>query len=202
MSEHTKSAVIRSAALLSVKSGAFLVTGSAVLLAGMIDSMVDVVASFIAHVLKPKTHHEEHQIALIQSFWIFGGGLLVLLESLRTFNGEVEMATVGIAILILTIIVDTTIIRQLRKDTNPVVIGLKEDIKADVTNSIGGLFALTVIALGAPMFVDKFVAISISVFLIFKGIHMFHENMVEATEDHEKHHAENFESVGFPSLEA
>jgi divalent metal cation (Fe/Co/Zn/Cd) transporter len=166
----------------------------------MIDSMVDVVASLIAHVLKPQTRAEEHQIALVQSFWIFAGGLLVLLEALRHMDEHVEMAAVGIAILVLTVVVDTTIIRQLRHDTNPVVIGLKEDIKADVTNSVGGLLALTVIAFGAPMIVDKVVAIVISVYLIFKGIHMFHSNMIAATEAHEDHHDETpeIEREGFP----
>ncbi len=200
MSSATRSAVIRSAALLGVKSGAFLATGSAVLLAGMIDSMVDVVASMIAHVLKPATKHEEHQVALVQSFWIFGGGLLVLVESLKHMDEPVEMAMVGIAILVLTVVVDTTIIRQLRKDKSPVVIGLVEDIKADVTNSLGGLFALTVIALGAPMMVDKIVAIIISIYLIGKGLHMFHENMIAASEAHEDHHDETPEAEreGFP----
>jgi len=201
MSKHTRSAVIRSAGLLGIKSGAFVATGSTVLLAGMVDSMVDVVASLIAHVLKPKTRHEEHQIALVQSFWIFGGGLLVLVEALKHLNSEVEMATVGIAILLLTVFVDMTIIRQLQHDKSPVIIGLKEDIKADVTNSLGGLFALTVIALGAPMIVDKVVAIAISIFLIGKGLHMFHENMIAASEAHEDHHdaTPEIEQEGFPS---
>jgi divalent metal cation (Fe/Co/Zn/Cd) transporter len=166
----------------------------------MIDSMVDVVASLIAHVLKPQTRHEEHQIALVQSFWIFAGGFLVLLEALRHMDESVEMAAVGIAILVLTVVVDMTIIRQLQHDKNPVVIGLKEDIKADVTNSLGGLVALTVIAFGAPMIVDKVVAIVISVYLIFKGLHMFHENMIAASEAHEDHHDETpeIEREGFP----
>jgi len=94
-----------------------------------------------------------------------------------------------------------TIIRQLQHDKNPVVIGLKEDIKADVTNSVGGLFALTVIAFGAPMIVDKVVAIAISIFLIGKGLHMFHENMIAATEAHEDHHDETpeYEREGYSS---
>ena len=120
----TRSAVFRSMGLLGVKAAAFLVTGSAVLLAGMIDSIVDVVASLIAHVVKPKEHHAEHQLALIQSFWIFAGGLLVLVESLRSLHEPVEMATVGIGILVLTLVVDGSIVRKLSKDRSPVVQGL------------------------------------------------------------------------------
>jgi divalent metal cation (Fe/Co/Zn/Cd) transporter len=188
MGKETKQAVIRSAGLLGVKSAAYMVTGSAVLLAGMIDSMVDVVASLIAHIIKPQSHHEEHQIALIQSFWIFAGGALVLLESLKHLDEPVEMASVGIGILLFTVFVDGTIVRSLSKSTNPVIVGLKEDIKADITNSVGGLVALSLIAIGAPMIVDKVIAIAISIVLIVKGIRMAHDNMIEATLDHDAEH--------------
>lgn len=193
----TKSAVIRSAGLLGLKSGAFILTGSAALLASMVDSIVDVAASLIAHIVKPKDHHAEHQLALIQAFWIVAGGLLVLTESIRGFNEPVEMATAGIAILVITLIVDGTIVRKLSKDKNPVVIGLTEDIKADMTNSAGGLIALTAIAMGAPFIADKLVAIAISVFLIVKGSKLFMENMIEASEDHEaEHHGARHEVEG------
>ena len=194
----TRSAVVRSMGLLGVKAAAFLLTGSAVLLAGMIDSIVDVVASLIAHVVKPKEHHAEHQLALIQSFWIFAGGLLVLVESLRSLHEPVEMATVGIGILVLTLVVDGSIVRKLSKDRSPVVQGLTEDIKADMTNSAGGLVALTVIALGAPMVVDKAVAIAISLFLIGKGVKMFNDHMDEASRDHVDEHVHEQGGVGEP----
>ena len=184
MSTEIRSAVIRSIALLVVKIAAFLATGSAVLLAGMIDSFVDVIASLIAYIIKPKEHYEEHQLALIQAFWIIAGGLIVLVESVRGFNEPVELATVGIAIVALTLVVDATIVRKLSKNNSPVVRGLAEDIKADMTNSFGGLFALTVIALGAPMQVDKVVAIVISIMLIIKGSKFALENITEGSEDH------------------
>jgi divalent metal cation (Fe/Co/Zn/Cd) transporter len=198
MGKETKQAVIRSAGLLGVKSAAYMVTGSAVLLAGMIDSMVDVVASLIAHVVKPQSHHEEHQVALIQSFWIFAGGFLVLLESIKHLDEPVEMASVGIGILLFTVFVDGTIVRSLSKSTNPVIVGLKEDIKADITNSVGGLVALSLIAIGAPMIVDKVIAIAISIVLIVKGIRMAHDNMIEATLDHDAEHLDNVEGLGAP----
>lgn len=198
----TKSAVIRSAGLLSVKAGAFFATGSAVLLAGMVDSAVDVVASLIAHVVKPKSHHEEHQLALIQNAWIFLGGLLVAVETLRHLDGEVEMATLGIAIMLLTLTVDFTIVRKLRSATNPVVKGLKEDILADMLSSAGGLIALTIIALGAPMVVDKVIAMVIAIALMFKGAHLFMENLHEASIAHQELHdsTPEVEVEGVPAL--
>jgi ferrous-iron efflux pump FieF len=188
MASATKTAVIRSGVLLGVKIAAFLVTGSAVLLAGMVDSIVDVFASLIAHVIRPKHHYEEHQLALVQASWIAMGGLLVLVESIRAFNAPVDMAMAGVGIMALTLAVDGTIVRKLMKDTNPVVVGLAEDIKADMTNSAGGLVALTLIAMGAPMVVDKAVAIAISLFLIVKGTRLFVQNMDEASADHEAEH--------------
>jgi divalent metal cation (Fe/Co/Zn/Cd) transporter len=193
---HTKAAVIRSAALLGLKVGAFTVTGSAALMASMLDSFVDVAASLIAHVVKPKDHHEEHQLALIQAFWIFAGGVVVLAETFKAFNEPVDMAFAGVAILAITLVVDASIVRKLSKDKNPVVIGLSEDIKADMTNSAGGLIALTAIAIGAPMYVDKLMAIVISVFLIMKGVKLFHDNMTEATIDHDNEHPDYEEGVG------
>jgi ferrous-iron efflux pump FieF len=188
MSTEIRSAVIRSLALLVVKIAAFLATGSAVLLAGMIDSLVDVVASLIAYVIKPREHHEEHQLAMIQAFWIVSGGLIVMVESVHGFNEEVDLAMVGIGILLLTLVVDGTIVRKLSKNTSPVVHGLAEDIKADMTNSFGGLVALTAIAMGAPMQVDKIIAIIISIALIIKGAKLAHDNLVEASQDHASEH--------------
>jgi divalent metal cation (Fe/Co/Zn/Cd) transporter len=184
----TRSAVIRSAALLGVKAAAYLTTGSAVLLAGMVDSIVDLVASLIAHLVKPKSHYEEHQLALIQNAWIFLGGLIVAIETLKHLDEPVEMASVGIAILVLTVVVDYSIVRKLKKETNPVVVGLKEDIMADLTSSAGGIIALTVIALGAPMMVDKVIAIAIAVALMVKGARLFIENMEAAAQDHQADH--------------
>lgn len=184
MSTEIRSAVIRSLALLVVKIAAFLATGSAVLLAGMIDSFVDVVASLIAYVIKPREHHEEHQLAMIQAFWIIAGGLIVMVESVRGFNEEVDLAMVGIGIVLLTLVVDGTIVRKLSKNTSPVVQGLAEDIKADMMNSMGGLVALTAIAMGAPMQVDKIIAIIISIALIIKGAKLANDNLIEASQDH------------------
>jgi divalent metal cation (Fe/Co/Zn/Cd) transporter len=198
----TRSAVIRSTALLGVKAGAFLLTGSAVLLAGLVDSLVDVVASVIAHFVKPKSHYEEHQLALVQNAWIFLGGLLVALETIRHLDEGVEMAFVGMAIMVLTLVVDFTIVKKLKKETNPVVVGLKEDIIADMVSSAGGLFALTVIALGAPMMVDKIVAFGIAIALMVKGAKLFLENMHEASLDHQLDHdtTHEVEQEGFGNL--
>lgn len=193
---HTKAAVIRSAGLLGLKVGAYVLTGSAALMASMVDSFVDVAASLIAHIVKPKDHHAEHQLALIQAFWIFAGGVIVLAETFRNFTEPVDMATTGVIILAITLLVDGSIVRKLAHDKNPVVIGLAEDIKADMTNSAGGLIALSVIALGAPMYVDKVVAIVISIFLILKGAKLFDDNMSEATIDHMAEHEHEQEGVG------
>ena len=188
MTNEIRSAVIRSVGLLIVKIAAFMLTGSAVLLAAMIDSFADVIASLIVYVIKPTEHHEEHQLALIQNFWIIAGGAIILIESIREFHAPVELATTGIAILLLTLVVDFTIVRQLSKNKSPIVVGLAEDIKADILNTTGGLFALTFIAMGFPEHLDKLVAILISLSLMYKGIILAHENMVEGSLDHAKSH--------------
>ena len=198
----TKSAVMRSTFLLGIKIGAFFLTGSAVLLAALIDSMVDVVASLIAHFVKPQEHHETHQLAIIQNAWIFMGGIVVLIESIKAFSEPVDMALTGVLILAITLAVDGTIVRNLNKETNPVVKGLAEDIKADMTNSVGGLVALTAITMGAPMYVDKVIAIVISLFLIKKGLTLAHENLVEASEDHDNQDLDNTEGIGITSANA
>jgi ferrous-iron efflux pump FieF len=198
----TRSAVIRSFGLLGIKVAAFLLTGSAVLMAALIDSMVDVIASLIAHLIKPKEHHEEHQLSLIQAMWIVAGGIIVLLESIRGFNEPVDMAFVGIGILILTLVVDFSIVKKLSQDTNPVVVGLAEDIKADMTNAVGGLAALSLIAVGMPMQTDKVIAIIISVVLMVKGVKLFFNNLVEASIDHDLEDLDNTEGVGLTSANA
>jgi ferrous-iron efflux pump FieF len=179
----TKAAVMRSSLLLGVKVFAFSLTGSAVLMAALVDSMVDVVASGIAHFVKPREHHEEHQLALIQAAWIVLGGALVMLESMRHFNEPVDMAFAGIGILMFTLVIDGSIVRKL-DSSSPVIQALKEDIKADMFNSLGGLVALGVIAFGAPMQVDKVIAIIISAILMLKGGKLFKEHFEAVSADH------------------
>ena len=183
----TKMAVIRSIFLLGVKFMAYAITGSAVLMAAMLDSMVDVVASLIAHYIKPNQHYEEHHLAVIQASWIVFGGALVFVESTKQFNESVEMAWAGIFILLLTLVIDGSIVRKL-DDSTPVIKSLKEDIMADISNSLGGLVALVAISLGAPMQVDKVIAMSISIMLIFKGARLVYSNIVEASIDHMASH--------------
>jgi ferrous-iron efflux pump FieF len=192
----TRTAIIRSTALLGLKSGAFVLTGSAAIGASLVDSVVDVAASIIAHTVKPKDHHVEHQVALIQAAFIVVGGFVVLVESIKGFNEPVELATVGMLVLVATLVIDGSIVRKLLKETNPVVHGLAEDIKADMVNSAGGLIALTAIAVGFPMYVDKVIAVIISLYLIFKGSKLLNDNISEASEDHSAEHDIQHESEG------
>lgn len=195
--DNTRAAVIRSFALLLVKATAFLATGSGALFASLLDSLVDVVASLIADKAKVKSHFEEHQLALIQAGWIIIGSIVVFLESVRGFNEPVELAGAGAAIMALTLVVDTSIVRKLAKDPSPVVQGLKADILADMSTSGVGLVALTAIAFGAPMQVDKVAAILLSGYLFVKGFKLFSENMDEASKDHEEsHHGIQHETEG------
>jgi ferrous-iron efflux pump FieF len=202
--DNTRSAVKRSFALLAVKVTAFLVTGSGALFASMLDSLVDVVASTIADRTKVKVHFEAHQIAMIQATWIIIGSVIVFLESIKGFNAPVEMASVGAFIMALTLVVDTSIVRKLMKDPDPVVQGLKEDIMADISTSLVGLITMVAIVFGAPMQVDKIAAIALSVFLFAKGLKLFNENMVEASVDHQAEHdsTPEVEQEGFGNLAA
>jgi divalent metal cation (Fe/Co/Zn/Cd) transporter len=200
----TKATIARSIALIGVKTGAFLLTGSAVLMAGVVDSVVDLVAAIIAAVIRPVDHHSEHQLALIQNAWIAAGGFLVFTETIRHMDEGVSMATTGIAILVFALVADAIIVRMFAKVTNPVLVGLKEDIKADMLSSLTSMIALTAITLGAPMMVDKVFALAISSYLMFKGSKLFVENMDAASNDHEiEHHGFVHEVEGFnPAIEA
>jgi ferrous-iron efflux pump FieF len=111
--DQTRSAVIRSSILLLIKTVAYTATGSVVLMAALVDSMVDVVASIIAHVVKPKEHHEYHQLAMIQALWIMLGGLMVFVQAYREYSEPVDMALVGVAILVITLVIDGSIVRKL-----------------------------------------------------------------------------------------
>lgn len=193
MTDMIKSALTRSTGLLVLKVVAFLATGSVALLAAMIDSIVDVIASLIAYTIKPAEHHAEHQVALIQSFWILAGGMIVMVESVRQFNEPVDLAYAGVIILVVTLIVDGTILRKMSGVTAPILVGLREDIRADFTNSVGAVIALSLIAIGFPSVLDKIIAMIISLVLIKKGITMCLENITEASADHMKEHGDTDE---------
>lgn len=181
----TRMAFMRSTALLVVKIAAFLITGSASLLASSIDSIADVVASAVAYKSRNVPHCEQHHIALIQTIWIAAGAGLVFVETLRNMNGAVEAPLAGVAILALTVVVDSAIVKQLT-EKDPIVTGLREDIKADIMTSASALIALGAVYLTGNIMIDKIMALTLSVYLIAKGIALTHENMVEASIDHEE----------------
>lgn len=183
ISKITRMAMLRSSALLAVKTAAFAVTGSASLLASMIDSIADVGASMVAHKSRNLEHAEQHHVALIQTVWISIAASIVLYETAMNMSAGVDAPMLGVAILALTVIVDGTIVKKLT-DPAPIVQGLKEDIQADITVSASALIALAIVYVTGMPIVDKVVAIAISIYLIAKGVKLTLENIVDASEDH------------------
>ena len=120
----TYSSVAVASILIFVKTGAWLSTESLSLLASLVDSMLDVGASFISliavhHALQPadKEHRFGHGKAeaiagLAQSAFIAGSGVFLLFESADRLINPVKVVntTLGISIMVIAIVLTVILV--------------------------------------------------------------------------------------------
>ena len=181
----TYSSVAVASILIFVKTGAWLSTESLSLLASLVDSMLDVGASFISliavhHALQPadKEHRFGHGKAeaiagLAQSAFIAGSGVFLLFESADRLINPVKVVntTLGISIMVIAIVLTVILVgfqTYVVRKTNSIAI--KADTihyRADLLVNLAVIVSLILVANFDLYVVDPIFAVLIVGYMSF-----------------------------------
>ncbi len=172
------------AILIAIKLYAAIETGSASVLASLIDSVVDANVSlmtFLAiHIsLKPADDDHRHGhgkveglAALFQAAFIAGAGLFLLLESVGHFIGGGRIAgdsTVAIAIMAVSAVLSFALVTiqkySMKYAPSLAVEADHAHYSSDIVINIGVIVVLLAIDAGAPVWIDPAFAVGVAVYL-------------------------------------
>ncbi|PKM31816.1 MAG: divalent metal cation transporter FieF [Gammaproteobacteria bacterium HGW-Gammaproteobacteria-11] len=183
----TYASVSVATALILLKSGVWVMSGSVSLLASLIDSLMDAGASIInlfavRYALKPpdREHRFGHGKAealagLAQAAFISGSALLVLLQGIdRLFNPRpLDAAWLGIAVMVLSIIATLGLLlvqRQVIKQTGSTAISADSlHYRSDLLLNASIIVALLLASFGIQR-ADALFGLAIAVFIGYSAI--------------------------------
>ncbi|MDP4007928.1 MAG: cation diffusion facilitator family transporter [Candidatus Peregrinibacteria bacterium] len=197
--------VIAASFLAILKMGFGITTGSLVILASSIDSILDIVAStfnYISIKESAKPPDEEHRYghgkveslaALFQSIVIFGSALFIIYKGILSItNGShIDHLSDGIVVMVFSTIVSIALTYRLRKvgrELNSEV--LKTDAlhyATDIYQNIGVLITITLIYLTGIQIFDPIVAFIIGAYII-KQVWDIFISAINCLMDHELPH--------------
>lgn len=169
--------------LIVIKSFALLETGSASILASLIDSVVDAsvsIMTFLAIKLSLKPADEDHRhghgkveglAALFQAAFIAGAGFFLLLESAGRFTGPAapEESNTAIAIMAVATILSVILVMvqnySLRFAPSLAVEADRAHYSSDILINIGVIGVLLGLQHGAPWWIDPAFAVLVAFYL-------------------------------------
>jgi ferrous-iron efflux pump FieF len=169
--------------LIVIKSFALLETGSASILASLIDSVVDAsvsIMTFLAIKLSLKPADEDHRhghgkveglAALFQAAFIAGAGFFLLLESAGRFTGPAapEESNIAIAIMAVATILSVVLVMvqnySLRFAPSLAVEADRAHYSSDILINIGVIGVLLGLQHGAPWWIDPAFAVLVAFYL-------------------------------------
>jgi cation diffusion facilitator family transporter len=176
-----------SVAVLALKLAAWSVTGSLALLSDGLESVVNVVASFIAffvirYAQKPADHdhpfgHQkaEYLSAVIEGVLIVVAALLILQQAVGHFSHPVPMdaPALGLAITFVATIINAiwggVLVSAARLHRSPALMADGQHVLSDVYTSVGVLIGLVLsVATGYPIF-DPILAIVVAANILYQG---------------------------------
>jgi ferrous-iron efflux pump FieF len=185
----TRASVVTAAILITMKLGAWLITGSVSVLASLVDSLLDAAASVITlfavrYSLVPAD--EEHRFGhgkaeylagLAQSTFIGGSAILLLLMSIdRLMHPQpIEQVGVGIGVMVFSIVATLVLLmiqRYVIRRTGSVAIrGDALHYLTDLFTNLSIIAALVLSAFGWPGF-DPLFAMGIAVYILYSAWHI------------------------------
>ncbi|NND67438.1 MAG: cation diffusion facilitator family transporter [Halioglobus sp.] len=194
MRRATLAAITVATALIVAKTVAWVMTGSVSLLASLIDSILDALASLVnllavRHALSPadREHRFGHGKAealagLGQAAFVAGSaGFLMLEAGRRVLHPAAAEATgVGIAVMLLSIAVTLGLVmyqRYVVKRTDSTAISADAlHYRGDLLANAGVILALWLSARGLPG-VDPLIAIAIALYILFNAWHILRQSL-------------------------
>jgi ferrous-iron efflux pump FieF len=177
--------------LILLKLGAYAWTGSVSLLASLIDSSLDLLASglnllAVRHALEPadKEHRFGHGKAeaiasLGQAAFIGGSGFFLVFESItRMIRPEpVTFGWIGIVVMVISLALTIGLVwyqRQVLAQTRSVAIAADSfHYVTDIASNLSVLIALIVIAIWGATWIDSWVGLGIAVFILWGAYKIF-----------------------------
>src|ERR1700752_4980757 len=198
----TYASVAVAALLITVKFAAWLETGSVALLSSLVDSLLDIVASFVnlvavRHAMSPADrehrfgHGKAEPLAVLgQSAFIIGSAMLLFAEAVRRliWPVPVENAPAGIAVMIFSIAVTVGLVlyqRYVVRRTGSIAITADElHYRSDLVLNISVIIALVPgSALDQPLLAPLFGA-AIGIWIVYSAVRLARLSLFQLM-DHE-----------------
>ena len=180
-------AIATAVATISLKFAAYLITGSVGLLSDAAESVVNLVAAFVAlialHVAaKPAddNHHFGHSkaeyfSAAVEGIMIFVAALVIIVASVRRFLNPVELEQVGVGLAIsvvaavLNAVVGWILIRAGRQHRSITLEADGKHLMTDVITSVGVVIGVGLVALTGWLRLDPIIAFLVGCNIIWTG---------------------------------
>lgn len=182
-------------ATITLKSGAYLLTGSVGLLSDAAESVVNLVAAFVAllalHVAaRPpdQDHHfghakAEYFSAVIEGLMIFVAATFILLSSVQRFLDPQPLENVGIGLgisivaSVLNGLVALTLLRAGRQHDSITLVADGKHLLTDVWTSVGVVVGVLLVALTKWERLDAIVAFLVGCNIVWTGWHLIRDSV-------------------------
>ena len=180
--------IVSNSALIVLKIGAGVLTGSIALITEAIHSAVDLVASVVAFFSVRKAEEPadedhlyghakvENLAAALEGVLIVLGAAVIIFESVRRLADppELDSLGVGIAVIALSMVVNlavsTWLYRQATIHDSPALEGDAAHLRTDALTSLGVLIGLVVVEFTGIDALDPAVALVVACAIIFSGV--------------------------------
>lgn len=176
-------ALVTVAVLIFAKGGAWMASGSASVLASLVDSVIDAAVSImnfcaIRYSMKPADHEHRHGhgkieglSAMFQGAFIFGAGVFLVFESLSRFTRTVPIEAHMLSIQVMAFSMVASIIlvaiqnHSLKHVDSLAVASEKAHYATDIVLNGGVIAVLFLLYKGAPLWVDPLFALLVVIYL-------------------------------------
>ena len=177
-------------ALIVLKLGAGLVTGSIAILTEAVHSAIDLMASVIAFFSvraaeepaderHPYGHAKfESLSAAIQGLLILVGAAVIIFESARRLSGEPRLTLLGLGIavvaasIVVNLVVSSFLYRQARITESPALAGDAAHLRTDAVTSLGVLIGLLLVQATGIQALDAITALVVAGAIVIAGLRL------------------------------
>jgi len=181
---------------ITLKTIAYLLTGSVGLLSDALESLVNLVAAIIALMMlkvaeqPPDKEHRyghskaEYFASILEGFFIFIAAIAIILSATeRIINPKIiDQAFLGLVISSLASIINYFVGKKLlkegRKNNSIALVADGEHLMTDVVTSIGVIVAVALVALTKWQILDPVVAILVGINIIFTGYKLIGKSLL------------------------
>jgi cation diffusion facilitator family transporter len=193
--------VAAAVATIALKTGAWLLTGSVGLLSDAAESVVNLVAAFVALVAlrvaaKPAdaNHHfghtkAEYFSAAVEAIMIFVAAVVIMVTAVERFLNPRELENVGVGLAVsavATVInatVGLTLVRVGRRHRSLTLVADGKHLLTDVWTSVGVVVGVVAVALTGWLRLDPLIAFAVGVNILVTGWRLLQQS-VDGLMDH------------------